>query len=240
MRPDLPEAGKSRSYPVLPLLGAVAFPQGTVLLDLDHAASIHAFSCAMRADGLLLLANQRRAVDAPPFWVPIQHRPEDEQPSIDNLGKVGTLAKVIGASRLPQGARVRLRGLERQQVMRYTNESDHFSAEATVLTDTITDMRLAELLTRDIIAELEKSEINEAKAPGIIAEIKRINDYSLVADTVAAAVTLKARDKQRLLEISSVTDRLTWLLALIQAEESLLQTEKRMHVEASRQMFRIV
>jgi len=124
--------------------------------------------------------------------------------------------------------------------MRYTNESDHFSAEATVLTDTITDMRLAELLTRDIIAELEKSEINEAKAPGIIAEIKRINDYSLVADTVAAAVTLKARDKQRLLEISSVTDRLTWLLALIQAEESLLQTEKRMHVEASRQMFRIV
>jgi len=102
MRPDLPEAGKSRSYPVLPLLGAVAFPQGTVLLDLDHAASIHAFSCAMRADGLLLLANQRRAVDAPPFWVPIQHRPEDEQPSIDNLGKVGTLAKVIGASRLPK------------------------------------------------------------------------------------------------------------------------------------------
>jgi len=124
--------------------------------------------------------------------------------------------------------------------MRYTNESDHFSAEATVLTDTITDMRLAELLTRDIIAELEKSEINEAKAPGIIAEINRINDYSLVADTVAAAVTLKARDKQRLLVISSVTDRLTWLLALIQAEESLLQTEKRMHVEASRQMFRIV
>lgn len=82
--PDPPETGRYMSYPVLPLLGAVAFPQSTVLLDLNRPTSIQAFYHAMRADGLLLLANQRYAVDAPPFWVPIEHRTRDEQPSIIN------------------------------------------------------------------------------------------------------------------------------------------------------------
>jgi ATP-dependent Lon protease len=108
-----------------------------------------------------------------------------------------------------------LRALERQQVLRYTDESDHFTAEATALAGTITDAPLAELFTRDIIAELEKSEINEAEASDIIEKITQIDDYGLIADTVAAAVAMKANDKQQLLKITSVTDRLAYLLVFI-------------------------
>lgn len=117
VHPDVAAVGESRSYPVLPLLDAVVFPQSTILLDLGGVASLRAFCCAIRTDGLLLLANQHQAADTPRFQAPIRHRPQDEQPSADRLGKVATLAMVIGATCLSYRARVRLRTLERQQVL---------------------------------------------------------------------------------------------------------------------------
>lgn len=95
-------------------------------------------------------------------------------------------------------------------------------------------------MTRDIVAELEKSELNEATAADVITEINHIGDYGLIADTIAAAVAIGTTDKQKLLEISSVTDRLAYLLVFIQAAKDLLQAEHRMRVKARRQMFKIV
>lgn len=133
---------------------------------------------------------------------------------------------------------MRLRGIERQHVLRYSTEGYHFRAEVTALPDTTDDMGLAKLLTREIVAELERSEVNEPSAPGIIAEVAGSDDYGFVADTVAAAVNLTVRDKQRILEASSVTDRLRWLLLLIHAEESVPRLERQLCLRVSRQTFR--
>jgi len=225
--PRSPLDADARAYPVLPLRDLVVFPNTRVSLNVGREKSIRAVECAVRGDNIILLATQKRAAD--------------EDPTTDTLPHIATLARVIEFTKPQDGVlRILIEGTARAKVAMYTARPDYTEATATMLQDTIGDTSLADMLMRSVMAAFESYEPNKDRSSEAIAAAKQMDDYGRVADTLAAIVALWPRDKQRVLEAISVTDRLALLLTLIETEAAVLLAEHRMRVKASRQMFRIV
>src|ERR1700675_3434700 len=135
-------AGESRAYPVLPLRDIVVFPHMIVPLFVGREKSIKALEEVMRADPFILLATQRNA--------------SDDDPATSAIYEVGTLASVLQLLKLPDGTvKVLVEGAQRAKVLKYTDRSDYYEADATVLADEMGERVEAEAMARSVITEFE-------------------------------------------------------------------------------------
>ena len=133
-RPAL-SPGEVRAYPVLPLRDIVVFPHMIVPLFVGREKSIRALEEVMRNDTFILLATQKNA--------------SDDDPATDAIFEVGTLASVLQLLKLPDGTvKVLVEGAERAKISRYTERTDYYEAEASVLADEVGDPVEAEALSR--------------------------------------------------------------------------------------------
>src|SRR5580692_777924 len=115
--------GEIRAYPVLPLRDIVVFPHMIVPLFVGREKSIRALEEVMRNDTFILLATQKNA--------------SDDDPATDAIFEVGTLASVLQLLKLPDGTvKVLVEGAERAKILKYTDRTDYYEAEAAVLVDT--------------------------------------------------------------------------------------------------------
>src|SRR5919109_5485723 len=118
----LPQPGESRTYPVLPLRDIVVFPHMIVPLFVGREKSIRALEEVMRTDNYILLATQKNA--------------SDDDPATDSIYEVGTLASVLQLLKLPDGTvKVLVEGAQRAKVLKYTDRSDYYEADAVVIED---------------------------------------------------------------------------------------------------------
>src|SRR5262245_32915334 len=220
----LPQPGESRTYPVLPLRDIVVFPHMIVPLFVGREKSIRALEEVMRTDNYILLATQKNA--------------SDDDPSTDAIYEVGTLASVLQLLKLPDNTvKVLVEGAERAKVLRYGERSDFFEAEAVVLPDKLGERVEAEALARSVVNEFEGYvKLNKKVSPEVIGVVQQIEDYAKLADTVASHLAVKIPDKQTVLEMPTVTDRLEKVLSLMESEISVLQVEKRIRTRVKRQM----
>src|ERR1700756_3161259 len=135
-------AGESRAYPVLPLRDIVVFPHMIVPLFVGREKSIKALEEVMRADPFILLATQKNA--------------SDDDPATSAIFEVGTLASVLQLLKLPDGTvKVLVEGAERARIVKYSDRTDYYEAEAVVLADVVGDAVEAEALTRSVVTEFE-------------------------------------------------------------------------------------
>jgi ATP-dependent Lon protease len=217
-------AGESRAYPVLPLRDIVVFPHMIVPLFVGREKSIKALEEVMRSDTFILLATQKNA--------------SDDDPATDSIFGVGTLASVLQLLKLPDGTvKVLVEGAARAQVKHYTDRDDYFEAEAAVLADSPGDQVEAEALARSVVNEFEGYvKLNKKVSPEVVGVVQQIEDYAKLADTVASHLAVKIPDKQLILEIPVVTERLEKVLGLMESEISVLQVEKRIRTRVKRQM----
>ena len=222
-RPQL-QPGETRAYPVLPLRDIVVFPHMIVPLFVGREKSIKALEEVMRSDTFILLATQKNA--------------SDDDPATDAIFEVGTLASVLQLLKLPDGTvKVLVEGAERAKVLKYTDRSDYFEADATVLADDTGERVEAEAMARSVITEFENYvKLNKKVSPEVIGVIQQIEDYAKLADTVASHLAVKIPDKQDILETPVVTERLEKVLGLMESEISVLQVEKRIRTRVKRQM----
>src|SRR5665647_1254538 len=140
-RPPL-TPGETRAYPVLPLRDIVVFPHMIVPLFVGREKSIKALEEVMRSDTFILLATQKNA--------------SDDDPATDSIFEVGTLASVLQLLKLPDGTvKVLVEGAARAKVLKYTDRSDYYEADATVLTDDMGERVEAEAMARSVITEFE-------------------------------------------------------------------------------------
>src|SRR5436189_1760111 len=218
--------GETRAYPVLPLRDIVVFPHMIVPLFVGREKSIRALEEVMRSDTFILLATQKNAAD--------------DDPATGAIYEVGTLANVLQLLKLPDGTvKVLVEGAARAKVERYSDRAEYYEAAAVVLGDSSGEQVEAEALARSVINEFENYvKLNKKVSPEVVGVVQQIEDYAKLADTVASHLAVKIPDKQVILEIPSVTERLEKVLGMMESEISVLQVEKRIRTRVKRQMER--
>src|SRR5215208_3960833 len=216
--------GSIGTYAVLPLRDIVVFPHMIVPLFVGREKSIRALEEVVRADRHILLATQ---VDA-----------TDDDPSPEAIYKVGTLASVLQLLNPPDDTvKVLVEGVSRAEVKRYTRTDDFYEAEGEALPDSLGDQIEAEALARSVVAEFENYvKLNKKVSPEVVSAVTQIDQPSKLADTIASHLAIKISDKQAILEIPTVAQRLEKILGLMESEISVLQVEKRIRTRVKRQM----
>src|SRR5262249_34175676 len=220
----LPAPGEIRTYPVLPLRDTVVFPHVIAPLFVGRKKSILALKEVMRSDTFILLATQKNV--------------SDDEPATEAIYEVGTLASVLQLLKLPDGTvKLLVEGAQRAKVVKYTDCSEYYEAEAVALGDTMGERVEAKALARSVINEFESYvKLNKRVPPEVVGVVQQIEDYANLADTVASHLAVKIPDKQLILETPSVTERLEKVLGLMESEISVLQVEKRIRTRVKRQM----
>jgi len=211
-------------FPVLPLRDIVVFPHMIVPLFVGREKSINALEEVMRADKQIMLATQKDA--------------GDDDPSPQAIYEVGTLATVLQLLKLPDGTvKVLVEGRDRAQILRYTERQNYFEAEARILPETVGEQVEVEALARSVVSEFENYvKLNKKVSPEVLSAVANIEDYSKLADTVASHLAVRIPEKQEILALTGVGERLEKVLGMMESEISVLQVEKRIRSRVKRQM----
>jgi len=211
-------------FPVLPLRDIVVFPHMIVPLFVGREKSIKALEEVMSADKQILLATQKDA--------------SDDDPSPESIFEIGTLATVLQLLKLPDGTvKVLVEGKDRAQITRYSAREEFFEAEAHVLVEEPGSEVEVEALARSVVSEFENYvKLNKKVSPEVLSAVANIEEYSKLADTIASHLAIRIPEKQDILAITSVPQRLEKVLGMMESEISVLQVEKRIRSRVKRQM----
>ena len=218
------EPNEPGEIPVLPLRDVVVYPHMVIPLFVGREKSIVALDRAMNSGKRILLIAQQKA--------------DLDDPEPDDLYEVGTVATILQLLKLPDGTvKVLVEGSERADVDKLY-VADHFAADITALGDEDRhDEREVDVLVRSIIAQFEQYvKLNKKIPPEILTSLSGIDEAGRLADTVAAHMSLKLSEKQRILEIRDVKERLEQILGIIEGEIDVLQIEKRIRGRVKQQM----
>jgi ATP-dependent Lon protease len=219
-----PAGGEDGLYAVLPLRDIVVFPHMIVPLFVGREKSIKALEEVMGVDKQILLATQKNAAD--------------DDPAPDAIYEIGTIANVLQLLKLPDGTvKVLVEGTARAKVSKFTDREDYHEAYATALPEPEEDAVEVEALARSVVSDFENYvKLNKKISPEVVGAASQIDDYSKLADTVASHLAIKIPEKQEMLSILSVRERLEKALAFMESEISVLQVEKRIRGRVKRQM----
>ena len=211
--------------PLLPLRDVVVYPHMVIPLFVGRDKSIKALDTAMAANKQILLVAQKSA--------------DIDEPGIDDLHEIGTLSTVLQLLKLPDGTiKVLVEGSQRAVVKNLKDTEEFFTAEYDLLeTDEESNERELEVLSRSILGIFDQYvKLNKKVPPEILTSLAGIDSPARLSDTIAAHMSLKIEEKQKILEISDVAKRLEYLMSLIDAEIDLLQIEKRIRGRVKTQM----
>ncbi len=213
--------------PVLPLRDVVVYPYMVIPLFVGRDKSIRALEAAMEEDKQILLAAQKNA--------------SQDEPEMDDLYRTGTVANILQLLKLPDGTiKVLVEGGERAKVLNFMGTEDYFQAQISLLESgkaTDLDEREGEVLMRSVLAQFDQYvKLSKKVPPEILSSLAGIEEPGRLADTIAAHMSLKVEEKQKILEMSDLRQRLEHLIGLMEAEIDLLQVEKRIRGRVKRQM----
>ncbi len=219
-----PERAERIEIPVLPLRDVVVYPHMVIPLFVGREKSIHCLETAMDMDKKVLLVAQKEA--------------STDEPGVNDLFSVGTVASVLQMLKLPDGTvKVLVEGLQRAHIKTLSDNGDFFSAQAELMESPVVDEREQEVLLRTAINQFEGYiKLNKKIPPEVLTSLHNIDDVAKLADTIASHMTLKLQDKQSVLEMSDVVERLEYLMAMMESEIDLLQVEKRIRNRVKKQM----
>lgn len=215
---------KLLGVPVLPLRDVVVYPYMVVPLFVGRERSIKALEVAMAADKQILVATQKSAAD--------------DQPTEDDIYHIGTLATVLQLLKLPDGTvKVLIEGVRRAKIERFLQNNDYFLADIELIDDVNIESREIEILIRSLKSQFEQYvKLNRKIPTEILASVLAIEDGSRLSDTIAAHLSLKLEEKQKILAVLDLAKRLEKLVGIMESEIDLLQVEKKIRGRVKRQM----
>ncbi|TDY00074.1 endopeptidase La [Thiohalophilus thiocyanatoxydans] len=211
--------------PVLPLRDVVVYPHMVIPLFVGREKSIKALETAMEDSKQILLVAQKSAAE--------------DDPKADDMYSIGTVASILQLLKLPDGTvKVLVEGGKRTQVLNFNEaEEGYFTAQAKVHEEETVDDREAEVLVRSLTTQFDQYvKLNKKVPPEILTSLSSIDDPNRLVDTIAAHMSLKIEEKQKILENFSLRDRVEQLMGLMESEIDLLQVEKRIRGRVKRQM----
>jgi len=216
--------GERMDVAVLPLRDVVVYPHMVIPLFVGREKSIEALEKAMEAGKHILLVAQKSA--------------EVDEPGENDIYRVGTIAHILQLLKLPDGTvKVLVEGVQRARVIELDADS-YFQAKAeAVAEDEDYEEREVDVLMRSVITQFDQYvKLNKKVPPEVLTSLSGIDEPGRLADTVIAHMSLKLEEKQQILELDSVRQRLEHVLALIEGEIDILQVERRIRGRVKQQM----
>ena len=213
------------TVPVLPLRDVVVYPHMVIPLFVGRDKSIQALDAAMQSNKQILLAAQKSA--------------DVDDPDVSDMYAIGTLANILQLLKLPDGTvKVLVEGGERARILEFVDTDEYFTARLESLSDTLDlDGRETEVLMRSATTLFDQYvKLNKKVPPEVLTSLASIDEPGRLADTMAAHMSLKLEEKQHVLEMVDVQQRLEHLMGLMEAENDILQMEKRIRGRVKRQM----
>jgi len=210
--------------PVLPLRDVVVYPHMVIPLFVGRDKSIKALESAMEADKQIMLVAQKSAAQ--------------DDPEADDMYRIGTVSTILQLLKLPDGTvKVLVEGGERARLLHFMANDEFFKAQVSVLKSEQPAEREAEVLVRSVMNQFDQYvKLNKKVPPEILSSLSGIEDPARLADTIAAHMSLKLDEKQNVLEIVDIRERLEQLMAIMESEIDILQVEKRIRGRVKRQM----
>src|SRR5499427_4998901 len=211
-------------YPLLPLRDVVVFPHMVIPLFVGRPKSIKAMEIAMESGKSILLVAQKSAAK--------------DEPIAEDLYKIGCVSNILQMLKLPDGTvKVLVEGGTRAQIEEIADQRTHYSALAQPVPPDAVDTTEVEAMRRALVSQFDQYvKLNKKIPPEILTSLAGIEEPGRLADTVAAHLPLKLEQKQKVLEMFAVKERLESLLAQLEAEIDILQVEKRIRGRVKRQM----
>ena len=211
--------------PVLPLRDVVVYPHMVIPLFVGRERSIKALDLAMAADKQILLLAQKS--------------PDTDDPASEDLYTIGTLATVLQLLKLPDGTiKVLVEGTARIQMTGFSERDTAMTGTAHTVDSVFDrDARELDVTQRSLMSLFEQYvKTNRKLPPELLSTLSGIDDPSRFADTISAHLSTRLVDKQTLLEILNVDERLEMLIGLVDGEIDVQQIEKRIRGRVKSQM----
>ncbi len=210
--------------PVLALRDVVVYPQMVIPLFVGREKSIRCLDIANEKDKqVFLVAQKDAAIDDPTF---------------NDVYQTGTVASILQMLKLPDGTvKVLVEGVRRAEISEFVETEEYFTANVNYLKTTDPQAENSEVLVRSAISQFEGYvKLNKKIPPEVLTSVSGIDDAEQLADTMAAHMPLKLEEKQKVLEIVNISERLEYLMALMEGEIDLLQVEKKIRTRVKKQM----
>ncbi|KEC55532.1 endopeptidase La [Bartonella koehlerae] len=211
-------------YAVLPLRDIVVFPHMIVPLFVGREKSIRALEETMAVDKQILLVTQKNA--------------SDDNPKSEDIYDIGTFANILQLLKLPDGTvKVLVEGIARARISQFITNENYHQAFATLTEESRENDVEIEAFSRSVVAYFENYvKLNKKISPEVVSAIGQIDNPSKLADTIASHLMIKLSEKQEILALLPVRDRLERVLSFMEGEISVLQIEKRIRSHVKRQM----
>ncbi|MFZ2237431.1 MAG: endopeptidase La [Dokdonella sp.] len=211
--------------PILPLRDVVVFPHMVIPLFVGREKSVRALETAMAADKRILLIAQRG--------------PDIDDPKAEDLYSIGTVATILQLLRLPDGTiKVLVEGVERAEIATFSERDGLPFGHVRTLEPAYTrDERELGVLSQSLVSQFEQLvKLSRKIPPELLATLAGIDNASRLADTIAAHMSVRLEDRQRVLEMPDVADRIESLIGMVDGEIDLSQIEKRIRGRVKTQM----
>jgi ATP-dependent Lon protease len=212
------------TLPLLPLRDIVVFPHMVAPLFVGRTKSVNALENAMSNDKRVFLAAQKKA--------------SVDNPSESDINQIGVVGSVLQLLRLPDGTvKALVEGKSRARIHRFISKEEFFQVELEAMVEPLRKDAEIVALARAVSDSFGTyAKLNKNISKDLVSNVAGITDYSQLADTVAAHFSFKLEDKQRLLDATELTERLSLLLTLIKMEIDVFKMDKRIKERVKEQM----
>jgi len=221
---ELTQDLKTEIFPVLPLRDIVVFPSMVVPLFVGREKSVRALEEVVKHEGRILLVTQKNGgVD---------------DPKESDIYRMGTVGNILQLLRLPDGTvKVLVEGVARAMITDFLDNKDYFQVVAALVDEQVGDKQETEAMFRTVLGQFEQYvKLNKKIQPETLGTVNKITNPSLLADTIAAHMSVDIAEKQKILEMLVVPERLEHIFALMESEIGVLNTERRIRSRVKRQM----
>jgi len=214
----------TRRIPLLPLRGLLVYPTMVLHLDVGREKSVRALEAAMVDDNMILLCSQSDV--------------NIEDPTVNDIFRVGTISRIRQMLKLPNGTiRVLVEGLTRAEIVEYKDNPVHFDVVVRELPETEVASPEIDALRRTVLHHFEHYiSLSRKVTPETLTAVADIEEPGRLADVISSHLTLKIRDKQTILETVDVKERLEKLLELLNNEREVLELERKISQRVKKQM----
>jgi len=214
----------TKDFPMLPLRDVVVYPQLVIPLFVGRDKSISAIEKANNGDKKILLVAQKTA--------------GQDEPEIKDLYTIGTVASILQMLKLPDGTvKVLVEGLERANIKKFDDSGKFWTADIELVKVREKKDKKTLAFMRSVFSQFEQYvKLNKKIPPEILTSLTSIIEPGRLADSIAANLTLKLSEKQKILETFDIKSRLELLLNIMESEIDILQVEKRIRGRVKRQM----
>ncbi|MGB0458849.1 MAG: endopeptidase La [Porticoccaceae bacterium] len=221
---DSEQAATAKTYPLLPLRDVVVYPHMAVPLFVGRDKSILALEEGMKTNKKVVLVTQKD--------------PGEDNPALDQVHQIGTLATILQLLKLPDGTlKVLVEGVSRVQLVNPVEGPEFLQTQFNELAINGLDENELDALARATKVLFEQYVNLSKKIPSeVVTTVKAISDNDRLADTIASHMTLNLSQKQEVLEIANLSHRFDHLMGLMETEIDLAEVEQRIRGRVKKQM----